>query len=160
GSYVPERLNFGTITRDSSGTFVVVTKAGETRYYGQQGSNRLNGANSETAVWLLERVVDEWGNYFVIHYNHDNGNNIFQLTETYAASGIWVSEIDYTGSIAAVPTQTFTAVTFSYSPRDDWRWTRYGNLRIPQNQLLTSIATAAGTYSLTYDKNELQTIGY
>jgi RHS repeat-associated protein len=163
GNYVAEKLDFSTITRSTSGTFAVVTKTGETRIYGEQDKTRAVAPNGETAVWLLERVMDQWGNFFVVEYNRGNGNNPLNAGDNFSASGIWVSKIDYTGFsgfFGSTPTSPFASVTFQYGTRDDWRWTRYGSLRIPQNQLLTSISTPAGTYSLTYAGNQLNSIGY
>jgi hypothetical protein len=65
----------------SDSSFIVTTKSGETRYYGHRGNSRVylpqvdqdgnpNG-NQVIAVWLLDRVVDVWGNYYEIHYNGD-----------------------------------------------------------------------------------------
>jgi len=163
--YAAEKVDFNTISRNSTGEFQVTTKAGETRYYGLDPADRVtaaNGASSgETAVWQLDRVVDAWGNYFDFHYNHGNGNNATS-PEAFGQSGIWVSEIDYTGSLAAPQTTPFNTISFGYLPqnRPDVRWTTFGVLRIPQTQLLQTITTPAGQYTLTYTGNELQTVDY
>ena len=73
GVYHAESQDFSTITRDPL-SFTVVTKAGETRYYGRVSASRVMGTNGQTAIWLLDWVVDAWGNYFDIHYNNDQGS--------------------------------------------------------------------------------------
>jgi RHS repeat-associated protein len=152
GNYTTESQDFNVITR--TGThFQVVTKAGEIRYYG-----RLNAANVQGAIWLLDRVVDPWGNYFDIHYNNDEGNGSPGLPNSFTASGIWVSRIDYTATLTnstcnvdAPPASCFfAAITFEYECRPDIRWTRMASLRIPQSQRLKSITTPQGKYALTY----------
>ncbi|HTA15134.1 MAG TPA: hypothetical protein VK781_09795, partial [Solirubrobacteraceae bacterium] len=152
GIYVPEKQDFSQTTHDVSGEFVVLTKAGETRIYGRDPVDRVNASNGETAVWALDRVIDVWGNYFDIHYNKDQGTTDTQ--QSFSASGIWVSEIDYTGFLNDINPvasgQPFNAITFQYESRPDVRWTRYASLKIPQNQRLTSITTPQGTYSLSY----------
>jgi probable HAF family extracellular repeat protein len=160
GHYVLETQDFSTITRDTTselGQFTVLTKAGETRYYGRLNTSLVSGT-SGAAVWLLDRVVDAWGNYFDVHYNNDQGNGPPDVPNSFIASGIWVSRIDYTGSLTTAgcggltpsPSCTFASITFQYDCRPDIRWTRYGSLRVPQSQRLASITTPLGTYSLTY----------
>jgi RHS repeat-associated protein len=180
--YTPEKKDFSTITYDSTGEFQIVTKAGETRYYGLQTYDRVNDSGGNTAVWMLDRVVDGWGNYFDFHYNNCSDGT---CQANFTGSGIWVSEIDYTGSLGgaqggAIDPSQVNKVTFGYECRPDIRWTRFASLKIPQNQRLTSIGTSQGTYTLTYaspapeafspggcatsqpslDLSELQTIGY
>ncbi len=174
--YTPEQQDFSTITLNTTGEFQVVTKSGETRYYGLQPADRVNGLNGnvpETAVWLLDHVVDAWGNYFDFHYNNGQAN----FTDT----GIWVSDIQYTGATGGTQPAIapFNTITFQYECRPDIRWSRFASLRVPQNQRLKSITTPQGTYSLTYTQaapsadpsacgsapaalglSELQTIGY
>jgi hypothetical protein len=170
--YTPEKQDFSTITLNSSGEFQVVTKAGETRYYGLMASDRVvgfNGTSDQTGIWLLDRVVDSWGNYFDVHYNKDSGANTAS-PNAFVTTGIWASAIAYTGSLAAPQAPTFNTITFGYptQSRADLRWTTLGPLKIPQTKLLQSITTPAGQYSLTYVQeganqgfgNELQTIGY
>jgi len=144
--YTPEKQDFSAITLNATGEFQVVTKAGETRYYGLQPADRVNASNGQTAVWMLDHVVDAWGNYFDLHYNGGQTN----FTDT----GIWISTIDYTGSLGGAsqgpPIAPFNTITFGYECRPDIRWSRYASLRIPQNQRLKSITTPQGTYSLAY----------
>jgi RHS repeat-associated protein len=167
GNYVPEKQDFSTITRDTSsdsGKFTVVTKAGETRYYGLQSYDRIDyhGNETETAVWLLDRVVDAWGNYFDVHYNFDDGSNTINNPDSFLASGIRVTAIKYTGSLAQPQSDTFNTITFEYPDQDrpDVRWTTLGPIKIPQKRLLQSITTPAGQYLLSYSGNELQSVGY
>jgi len=61
-----------------SNTFNVVTKTGETRYYGSRSDARVmmptfqGGPNDNTVIWALDRVMDTWGNYYDLHYNNDH----------------------------------------------------------------------------------------
>ena len=99
--YTPEKKDFSTITLNSTGEFQVVTKAGETRYYGLRTIDRVNDSTGiNTAVWMLDRVVDQWGNFFNIHYNNDQGDGSQSVSNAFTDSGIWVSKIDYTGSLS------------------------------------------------------------
>jgi RHS repeat-associated protein len=179
--YTPEREDFSTITLNGSGEFQVVTKTGETRYYGLQTVDRVHDSSPtpQTAIWLLDEVVDGWGNFFDLKYNNGAAN--------FTDSGVWVSAIDYTGSFGGVSQggsnggfiSPFNTITFQYEGRSDTRWTRYASLRIPQNQRLKSITAPQGVYCLTYMQetpqangacvpattptpglSELQTIGY
>jgi len=150
GTYTGETQDFSTITRTGT-QFQVVTKAGETRYYG-----RLSSSNIQQGMWLLDRVVDAWGNYFDIHYNNDQGNG--GAPNGFTSSGIWVSKIDYTGTLTnssctgtSPPSScTFASVTFQYECRGDIRWSRVGAIRLPQSQRLRTITTSRGIYSLSY----------
>ena len=71
------------------------------RHEGRRDSvlRALERSRVQGAIWLLDRVVDPWGNYFDIHYNHDQGNVVPEPARSFTASGIWVSKIDYTGSL-------------------------------------------------------------
>jgi RHS repeat-associated protein len=161
GSYAAESQDFSTITRVGT-EFQVVTKAGETRYYGHANVDHVLGA-----IWLLDRVVDQWGNFFNIHYNDKLGNSSSGVADSYTDSGIWVSAIEYTANLAtpgcsAEPTPascTFASVTFQYECRPDVRWTHMGTARIPQTQRLKSITTPQGIYSLTYGTPSSQVQG-
>ena len=167
--YETEKQDFSVITLNSTGEFQVVTKAGETRYYGLHSNERvMGGPLDQTAIWLLDQVVDSWGNYFDVQYNNNSGPNIVD-PNGFVNSGIWVSDIAYTGSLASPQTMPFNHITFGYLPqnRSDVRWTTLGPLKIPQTKLLQTITTPIGQYSLSYvggqdDRfvNELGTIGY
>jgi len=142
----------------SDSSFIVTTKSGETRYYGHRGNSRVylpqvdqdghpNG-NQVIAVWLLDRVVDVWGNYYEIHYNGDASD--------FTTRGAIPTQIDYTGHIDAasqkVDVQPFNHVTFTYTNRKDPREARFRDSLLPKNQLLTGITTPQGSYGLYYLK--------
>jgi hypothetical protein len=142
----------------SDSSFIVTTKSGETRYYGHRGNSRVylpqvdqdgnpNG-NQVIAVWLLDRVVDVWGNYYEIHYNGDASD--------FTTRGAIPTQIDYTGHIDAasqeVDVQPFNHVTFTYTNRKDPRQARFRDSLLPKNQLLTGITTPQGSYGLYYLK--------
>ena len=123
--YEPEITDFSDISLSADGSmFTVVTKSGETRYYGMDDKARVrvrviaNPApdGKTTAIWLLQKVVDVWGNYYDIHFNNDQ--------KDFDTSGIIVSQIEYTGRLAgsasdskAAAVPTFETVRFGYEPR-------------------------------------------
>ena len=137
--------------------FTVETKAGEKRYYGLNPHARVSfdlgqPRGTQIAAWALDRVVDAWGNYYDVHYNSDQ--------EQFAAVGLMVTEIDYTGkmgtsrldgSLSAPAAAPFHSITFGYSTsRPDVRHLRFGDVSIPKARRLTSITTPLGTYTLNY----------
>jgi RHS repeat-associated protein len=168
GSYRPEKQDFSQIVKTADGYFQVTLKSGETRFYGLNPNYRVaasnGGALNATAIWLLDRAVDAWGNYFDVQYNETNTD--------FTTSGIRVSEIDYTGhltSSGAIDVQPFSWVKFAYDPqpRPDVRWIRFGSTRFPKNRRLQSITTPRGTYTLDYFgganptlPSQLKSIGY
>src|SRR4029079_1970726 len=99
--------------------FKVVTKTGETRYYGKSPRTRVVTGTTDPAqqvgIWALERVVDGWGNYFEVHYNHDG--------TFFMADGFEVTEILYTGHLPTTPNgdepPMFAHVQFNYEARHD-----------------------------------------
>jgi RHS repeat-associated protein len=155
GKYRSEKATFGTIEHLSDNSFKVVTKTGETRYYGFDPSSRVSievgeARVEQTAMWGLDRVIDVWGNDYDIVYN--NGDR-----HAFPTDGFRVTAMHYTGHVSGgnpeardvAPPNT---ITFGYAPnnRPDVRSIRFGKLRIPKNARLTSIATPRGTYALTY----------
>jgi RHS repeat-associated protein len=156
GQYVTESKDFSQIARLASGAFRVVTKSGETRYYGLQVSSRVTvprgslgpaapPSGDEVAIWQLDRVVDAWGNYYDLQYNL-GGNTDF------TANGVAVTRIDYTGHLSGGATDVapFYSISFDYEVRPDVRWTRFGASKIPKRQRLRSITTPRGVYTLGY----------
>jgi RHS repeat-associated protein len=155
-----ELTDFSEITLSSDGSmFTVVTKSGETRYYGMDDTGRVRvpgffGSNppadgKTTAIWLLQKVVDVWGNYYDIQYNYGG--------KGFDTSGIIVTQIAYTGRLAgsasddkagAVP--TFQSIKFVYEDRSDVRIGRFRSTTLPRNQRLTRIITDIGFYKLDY----------
>src|SRR6185503_14915499 len=109
-------------------------------------------SGNETAVYLLDRVVDDWGNFYDIHYNNDLSN--------FTTRGIRVTKIDYTGHLQPednnVDVQPFHSIQFEYlDDRPDVRWTRFGNTRIPMNGKLWQIRTPLGRYLLQYQDDNV-----
>jgi RHS repeat-associated protein len=176
-TYQPEGEDFSVVTRfyDNPGLangkatyFTVVTKSGETRFYGSRTKSRvrfpieeddIGSGGDEIAVWALDRVVDAWGNYYDIHYNETNGVEQADFT----TRGLIVTSISYTGHfegsrvsprdgstvfVPAVP--PFTSVSFTYEARNDVRTTRFRQATLPRNQRLKTITTDAGIYKLDY----------
>lgn len=161
-TYKLEIDDHSIITKHADDSFTVETKNGETRYYGAHLQSRIQLAAPDsvyapqTAIWLLDRVVDQWGNYYTYTYNDGGAFVDFQKR------GIIVTKIDYTGNLAASDSahgkDTFATIEFKYQceaqgdcvPRKDARRWRIGQASIPRNQLLQSIITPAGHYDLTY----------
>ncbi|MEO8899917.1 MAG: RHS repeat-associated core domain-containing protein [Polyangiaceae bacterium] len=162
--YEPELSDFSDITlspdplSSDGSTITVVTKSGETRYYGMDDTARVrlpgfladsptsNGYT--TAIWLLQKVVDVWGNYYEVVYNDDKSD--------FENSGIVLSQIKYTGHLAGsaagnqVRTEPFQIVRFGYEPRPDVRQGRLRSGIVPRTQRLKTIDTGIGVYQLDY----------
>jgi len=152
--YEPEITDFSDITLSTDKSmFIVVTKAGETRYYGMTDKARVRpaGFGETTAIWLLEKVVDVWGNYYDIRYNYGN--------QDFESIGIIVSAIEYTGRLAgssqdddAADVPTFEIIKFVYQTRPDVRRSRLFSATLPRSLRLNKIITSIGTYTLNYDR--------
>jgi len=160
--YEPELTDFSDITLSADESmFTVVTKGGETRYYGMDDTTRvrlkrfssdiLTPEDFTTGIWLLQKVVDVWGNYYDIHYNNDQ--------KDFTTSGVIVSQIAYTGRLAgsgtadeAAAVPTFESVKFVYESRPDVRTGRLRAATLPRNLRLTRIITDIGVYKLDYAK--------
>ncbi|HXU04593.1 MAG TPA: FG-GAP-like repeat-containing protein, partial [Polyangia bacterium] len=184
-SYKLEQYDHSTITkilegpnpepRSLSGVwFKVVTKTGETRYYGRT-ANRTRvapGTGAPTALWALERVVDGWGNYYDVHYNYCTETN--NCAPNFGADGIFVTSIDYTGHLptttgGAGATAPFAHVTFDYDARRETRRARFGAWTLPTNKRLRSVTTSVdvddintrvGRYYMTYAPDYQPGTGY
>jgi len=182
GTYQSESKDLTVITRiqdpfplpsiqPSSGSvsFTIVAKNGETRYYGSRAETRVllpihyeagqSSGQKEIAIWPLDRVMDNWGNYFDIHYNDPS---------TFATDGLLAMRIDYTGHVpgsaiddlgqqpgleAAVP--PFNSIVFEYDDRTDIRAVRFRESVIPRKKRLRAITTHVDStvrlrYSLSY----------
>jgi RHS repeat-associated protein len=158
GSYETEAKDFSKITRSFNyQVFTVLTKTGETRYYGRHQQARVELPSEEgdpptqqVAIWALDRVVDAWGNYFDVIYN--------DAQRDFLTNGLRVTRINYTGNLAtATPGCSpndegcpFSYVEFEYEPRPDVRHIRFRGWRIPRNSRLTRITTPIGKYILGY----------
>jgi RHS repeat-associated protein len=176
-TYQTEGEDFTVTTRfyDNPGSptgkatyFTVVTKSGETRFYGSSPKSRvrfpieeddIGSGGDEIAIWALDRVVDAWGNYYDVRYNEQNGVE----QADFAARGLIVTSIHYTGhyegarinprdgsSIVAPEVPPFTSVKFTYENRNDVRTTRFRKAALRRNQRLMTITTDAGRYTLSY----------
>jgi RHS repeat-associated protein len=140
-------------------SFTVKTKSGETRYYGSKADSRIfvkpetTTGPSQVGIWALDKVVDEWGNYYTLTYNGGQGD--------FAARGLIVTSIDYTGHLengsdANSGASPFSTITFTYDdhPRKDVRRLRLGQWSMPRNQLLKKITTPLGFYTLDYKRGQ------
>jgi YD repeat-containing protein len=176
-TFVTEYQDFSTTSANFNGydagsrqtnyTFKVVTKSGETRYYGSRKNARVylpmeddNGikATGETvpAVWALDMVVDPWGNFYEIHYNDD-----LDTDSDFQDRGLIVTSIDYTGHMdlltGEVDVQPFNHIRFAYHDRTDVRNQRFRDSVLPMKKRLLSITAYLGdsqgqTYGLIYEK--------
>ncbi|MEO5766746.1 MAG: RHS repeat-associated core domain-containing protein [Polyangia bacterium] len=163
--YEAEQRDFSRIVRHFGQAyeyFTVATKGGEVRYYGQRANSivtfpshdGLPGNASVAAVWPLDRVVDGWGNYYVVHYNNDGLD--------FGARGLIVTDIDYTGHLASTAgtsgsgaggqVDPFYSIHFQYDPltRPDVRQVRFRDSILSKKSRLSAIVTPGGTYALTY----------
>jgi RHS repeat-associated protein len=162
-SFVSEFADFSTITMSydapgsSNTTFTVVTKSGETRYYGSRTNSRVYFPREDqsgnflsdkvTAVWALDKVVDVWGNFYEIHYNDDSSD--------FAVRGLIPTKIDYTGHMdvatSDIDVQPFNHVTFTYTDRKDVRNFRFRDSILPRTKLLSTITMSTGqVYGFNY----------
>ncbi|HXU04639.1 MAG TPA: FG-GAP-like repeat-containing protein, partial [Polyangia bacterium] len=156
--YYTELADFSVISRTSDfKTFKVVTKTGETRFYASRDDARV-AFSGQTAIWALDRVQDQWGNFFELHYYPD-----------FADNGLRIKQIKYTGHVTQTGTQDvdpFYNVDFFYEARSDVRTTRFRKTTMLAKTRLTAIQTARGAYTLTYlpdsvgMPSRLQQIGY
>ncbi len=165
GTYKLENEDFSTITRTPTGprdtTFTVVTKAGQRRYYGLHPTTRVVlpsfavPDSNPTSVWLLDRVVDQWGNYYDLHYDYDD-------TTRFPFEGAYLTSINYTGHLTTVDGDpTFPSfpgtnvappnvISFAYETRPDPRLIRFHYATLQIAKRLTGITTPQGTYTLGY----------
>ncbi len=163
GLFKAETEDFSQITLDAAGeVFTVVTKSGETRYYGYHPGARVRlcreDANGPTpggdlviALWALDRVEDPWGNYYEIEYN--DGTDIGNGNVDFYLRGLIATKIDYTGNPGDSThgaTPTFNSITFDYEPRNDTSQITFRSSAVRKNQRLKGISTPRGRYSLTY----------
>jgi RHS repeat-associated protein len=170
-----EYTDFSTITMmfddknsNNDVSFTVVTKSGETRYYGSASDSRqpssrvslpaeddngiLSNGQTTIAIWALDRVMDVWGNYYDIQYNDGKSD--------FSSRGMIVTGIDYTGHMNAetneVDVPTFNHVKFSYAEARTHKNVRFRDSNIPKNQLLSKITMSNSsdelwTYGLMYN---------
>jgi len=149
----------------------VVTKSGETRYYGLTEFTRVelpgvwdaNPPQGRTVgIWLLEKVVDVWGNFWEVHYNDDLGSTTASgmgatLKTHFETHGILPTQINYTGRLPgsassdfADPVEPFQSIKFTYEARPDVRGGRLRSGFVPRSQRLKTIDTGLGVYTLEY----------
>jgi RHS repeat-associated protein len=153
-------------TRPLTDGFKVVTKTGEIRYYGSIDQTRVaipRGSASTspgTAIWMLDKVSDAWGNYFELQYNWKQGH----ITDgddrpAFLDAGILLTKILYTGHSTTPVVAPFHTLEFTYESResqgtdlrdDDVRHIRLASVSIPKKQRLKTIKTPLGEYRLTY----------
>jgi RHS repeat-associated protein len=177
-AYKLESEDFSTITKFPSGSdwaFKVLTKTGQARYYGLSSHTQVAlpdaGNVTKASVWLLERVVDQWGNYYDLHYDNDDPTR-------FPFDGANLSSISYTGHLTSIdgdphfssypgtPVSPPNTITFAYEFRSDSRLVRFHYGTLPITKRLTGITTPQGTYALTYYPDDpmlpsrLKTIGF
>src|SRR6185437_1872628 len=148
--------------------FAVTTKEGQTRFYGARASGNArvivthpvneSAAHPEIAMWLLDRVIDQWGNYYDIDYNFDQGNT--STAFSFVTTGVYPTSITYTSHAtgAQQTTSPFYTIQFSYENRPDIRNARFGLTNVSQTVRLKEVdifntadqSAPLQTYSLTY----------
>ena len=139
--YTPEKKDFSTITLNSTGEFQVITKAGETRYYGLRTIDRVNDSTGvNTAVWMLDRVVDQWGisststTTTIMRRFMERSNAFGDSVYLGLEDGLYGVSLDY---LAVMPnqrllTRTFASVTFQYELGPGHPVDAFYTLKIPQ----------------------------
>jgi RHS repeat-associated protein len=172
GIYKTETEDFSTITQNpTSEEFDVQLKNGEVRHYGSSENSRviLPSATSDSAspftnvVWLLDKVEDAWGNYYLINYNEDDVKQGKNFSDSVSLSGIRVTSMQYTGNPggitpgfgggqqqAAVPPPNTVNFVWSLASRKEARSVRFGAWTLPLNRELQNINTPAGQYVFNY----------
>jgi hypothetical protein len=150
GRFRLEKADLSEITLGGDGAFQVRTKSGELRRYGASAASRVELRISQgvaTAVWMLDRVQDAWGNYFEIAYN-DGASD-------FAARGVLPTEVSYTGHVApgatSPDTAPFARVKLGYEGREDVRTLRFGSLALSRaSGSRRSPPTGVATSSVTW----------
>jgi RHS repeat-associated protein len=100
-------VSYGTAGTGPS-YFVVETKEGLTKYYGNTSDSKIEAEGMTTVInWALNRVEDAAGNYYTVAYHEDNAEGEF-----------YIIQIDYTGNDAA-SLNTNASVEFIYEARPD-----------------------------------------
>ena len=127
--------------------FVVETKDGMTKYYGDTADSKIEAQGMTTVgSWALNRVEDAAGNYYAITYYEDNAEGEFYPTQ-----------IDYTGNDTA-GLSTNAQVEFIYEARPDTKIRFQGGAQISDhpkrlNGIKTYVNLAlVSDYRLTYEE--------
>ncbi len=106
--------------------FRVTTRDGKVMEYGKEDNAKYE-SNSNILAWMINSVVDEYGNYIKYYYNNDSENG--QIT---------IQRIEYGGN-ETVGINPVNEIIFGYNERDDvWK----GKIRltdVTQDLLLAQI---------------------
>src|SRR5258708_3358477 len=127
---IQQIMSSGNVVR----MFKVVSKTGIITYYGLNPHNHVSQAGWED-MFLMDRVLDQWGNYYDVTYNKDAAD--------FTSTGIQVTRIDYTGHMpdsSSTPGKPFYSVAFDYTNRTDIRHSRGLITDLPTTQRLISIS--------------------
>ncbi|GAB4450518.1 MAG: hypothetical protein OHK0036_09340 [Bacteroidia bacterium] len=110
--------------------FIVTGKDGTIMEYGNTSDSRiLAGSNNAALMWLINKIQDANGNYYVVHYNQLNNNNTIEYRPDY---------IEYTGNTANGLTP-YNKVKFIYNTRNDINSFYIAGMKIINSALLSEI---------------------
>ena len=154
GVYSLEINDTWKITADNKSnpsSFIVQKGDGTTWYYGSSANSRVS-KSGVVLMWLLDKVVDSNGNYYIIEYTN---NYIGQY---------WINTIRYTGNTNAGVEPQYT-IKFNYRSRDKGAIHYIADSEFFTNLLLTSIEIQYGAqiirrYNLSYKTNIDKIIPY
>lgn len=155
--YRTEVERFSKITKQGLGGFLVVTKDGISKEYGQTSDSRvMNSNNTVILEWKLNRIYDNFGNYIDFKYS-----NVFSGSLIIAQHHL--TEINYTGNFNA-HLNPYNKILFSYGIRDDKNINYQGGTGLNESLLLDKI-TVRGEgdalyklYQLNYAKDGLYSV--
>jgi len=130
----------------SSNQFTVYSKDGTTSQYGFTTDSSIEAqGKSAIRVWAINRVTDQYNNYYTYTYEEDNANGSYRITS-----------IDYTGN-TLTGLAPYASVNFVYEPRLDIKVGFKGGSKESQLKRLQKInvnhsssATPVSTYNFTY----------
>jgi len=126
--------------------FIIETKDGKMLEYGYASDSRfIADGQSDVLIWLLNKVTDQNGNYYTIHYHIENKE-------------YWPKEIKYTANDSA-SLQAYNSIKFFYDEKDkkDHTYAYFKNSEVQSTVILRKLAiyqdeNLVRKYELKYKK--------